>query len=203
VTGGPFFIAALRSEAIAVRCGAPGAAVFRCGFGGRRAAAAVAEIERQLKGRTPVLVGFSGGLDPQFRPGGIVVATRLIELGGEEAFPLSSAGVADLLTAGGLAVTAAPIATAPRLVVGREAREKAAATGAVAVDLESSHLAPLAPRGLVVVRVIVDVPGKEVRSLSTLPAALRAAVSIARVSRLLWRSGLQLASSIDNRQGDT
>lgn len=190
----PEFFVALRSEAAAIRIGAPKARVVRFGMGERAARAAAATAASSQVDRVVVVCGFSGALTGELRPGEVVVATSLSLLGDDESSPLASASVvATALTEAGIRVTAGPIVTAPRLVSGREAREKAASGGAVAVDLESRWFAPLdSTRTVVVVRAIVDVPGKEVRSFSTPLAALRAGRSLARVARVLERNKWQI-----------
>jgi|GEM_PF-6466472 len=183
----PVFLTALWTEKAAVRAGAPAAHIIRFGIGQRAALAAIRREEVHKPGALVVLVGFSGALSDDLRPGDLVVATSLSSVGDDETFPVASAERAvELLSGAGLPVRAAPLVTAPRIVSGREAREKAASGGAVAVDLESRWFVPLESTGnLVVVRAIVDVPGKEIRSLSTPVAALRAGRSIARAARVI------------------
>jgi len=183
----PIFLTALWTEKAAVRVGAPRAHAIRFGIGQKAASAALRREDVRKPGALVVLVGFSGALSDALRPGDLVVATSLSSVGDDEMFPIASADrVVELLSGAGLEVSASPLVTAPRIVSGREAREKAASGGAVAVDLESRWFAPLASTGnLVVVRAIVDVPGKEIRSVSTPVAALRAGRSIARATRVI------------------
>ena len=191
------FFTALSTEKAAVRLGAPKARVVRFGMGAKAAKAAAENAALQFAGSFVVVVGFSGALTDDLRPGDLVVASSLSSVGDDETFPVSSAVQAvDVLSTAGIDVRFAPIVTAPRLVSGREAREKAAAGGAVAVDLESRWFAPLeSTRNLIVIRAIVDVPGKEIRSLSTPLAALRAGGLLARAARVIDRE----IANFDNR----
>ncbi|MGB9112372.1 MAG: hypothetical protein WCF24_06570 [Acidimicrobiales bacterium] len=188
---GPTFLAALRTEALALRLGAPDARIVRFGLGER---AAVRARERlSLEAADPVvLFGFSGALDKSLRPGDLVVASELGLVGLDETVSLSRAErCVQELAAHGLCVVSAPIVTSRRLVIGDEARAKAAAGGAVAADMESWFFAPLARGGrFVVIRAIVDVPGREVRSTSTPIAAMRAARALRRAARAMQRSNV-------------
>ena len=193
------FYTALRTESMSVKRGAPGARLVRFGIGRRAAATAVAGAPSE---GVAILLGFSGALTGDLRAGDLVVASELAAVGEDETFPLHNArAVAESLSAGGLSAITAPIITAERLVSGSDARAKAASRGAVAVDLESRWFAPLAETGtLVVVRAIVDVPGKDVRSLSTPLAALRAGHYLARAARLLEREALNFSIQSPNEQ---
>jgi 4-hydroxy-3-methylbut-2-en-1-yl diphosphate reductase len=191
VTSEMTFLAALRTEALALRFGAPGARVVTFGMGERAAGAACARLST-LQTATVVLFGFSGALDSSLHPGDLVVASELGLVGLDEAVALAGAQrCAAELTAHGLRVVSAPVVTSPRLVVGDEARAKAAARGAVAADMESWFFAPLArDRRFAVIRAIVDVPGREVRSASTPRAAVRAGRALGRAARVMQRSNV-------------
>lgn len=183
------FLAALRTEAFALRLGAPRARVVSFGMGERAAKDALARVEQSATDPV-VLFGFSGALEESLRPGDLVVATELGLVGHDETVALDGAPrFADELAARGLRVVASPLVTSRRLVVGDEARSKAAAGGAAAVDMESWFFSPLAhDRRFAVVRAIVDVPGREVRSASTPFAAMRAASALGRAARVLQQS---------------
>jgi 4-hydroxy-3-methylbut-2-en-1-yl diphosphate reductase len=189
VTRQPTFLAALRSEALALRLGARDARVARFGIGERAAKNAFERVSRSAADPV-VLFGFSGALDKSLRPGDLVVATELGFVGLDETVALFGAeSDAKELAAHGLRVVPAPVVTARRLVVGDEARAKAAGCGALAADMESWFFAPLArDRRFAVIRAIVDVPGREVRSASTPLAALRAAVALGRAARVMHQS---------------
>jgi 4-hydroxy-3-methylbut-2-en-1-yl diphosphate reductase len=183
------FLAALRLEALALRLGAPGTRVDTFGMGERAATSALARLS-QSPAEPTVLFGVSGALEKSLRPGDLVVATELGLVGLDETVALEGAeDFANELAAQGLHVVSAPVVTSRRLVVGEEARAKAAAGGAVAVDMESWFLAPLArDRRFAVVRAILDVPGREVISPATAVAAVRAARALGRAARATQQS---------------
>ncbi|MGA8296406.1 MAG: hypothetical protein WB770_05130 [Acidimicrobiales bacterium] len=189
MTNEALYLAAMRIEALALRLGAPRARVEAFGIGANAAEDKATALLRE-QAAPNVLFGFSGALQASLRPGDLVVATELGTVGSDETVALTGAAdVARHLQTHGLSVVPAPVVTSRRLVVGDEARAKAAAGGAVAVDMESWFFAPLArDRALVVVRAIVDVPGREVRSAATPVAAMRAVVALARSARALHES---------------
>lgn len=177
------FLAAMRLEALAIKVGAPRARVRAFGMGNDAAKVVVAKLLRESA--APVaLLGVSGALNDSLAPGDVVVASELGLIGKDETAPIAAADeVAKLLDSRGISAVTGPITTASRIVSGDEAREKAAAGGAVAVDMESWFFAPLARVGqLIVIRTIIDVPGREVISLSTPVAAWHAARALARVA---------------------
>jgi 4-hydroxy-3-methylbut-2-en-1-yl diphosphate reductase len=194
------FLTALRLEALALRIGAPGVRVSSFGMGERSAAAACGRLSRSSPQPT-VLFGCSGGLEDSLRPGDLVVATEVGLVGSDETIALQGAeALAEALAAHGLRVVAAPIVTARRLVVGDEARAKAAAGGAVAVDMESWFLAPLArDRPFAVVRAVLDVPGREVISPSTAVAAVRAGRALGRAARVTRQSKVPFVIPASNQ----
>jgi 4-hydroxy-3-methylbut-2-en-1-yl diphosphate reductase len=172
------FVVPLRIEALALRAGWPGATVRRTGMKPARARAAAAALGDLS---VPVVVGLCGALDPSLAPGDVVVAT---ELRGPAGGSLASPGdrLAQWLHDAGLRVRRGPIASAERIVRG-EQRRLLAATGAVAVDLESWWLADGRP--LVVARAVVDTPERELLRPATLLAGPRALVSLIRMARAL------------------
>jgi 4-hydroxy-3-methylbut-2-enyl diphosphate reductase len=91
-----------------------------------------------------------------------------------------------MLRRAGLRVHTGPIVSVPRVARGAE-REQLAATGAVAVDMESAWLARGATgRPWAVVRTIVDTPGRELhRPVATAAGALRAYRTLRRVGAVL------------------
>ncbi|HUZ20773.1 MAG TPA: hypothetical protein VMU75_09420 [Acidimicrobiales bacterium] len=186
----PLFLAPLRIELLALRRGAPGAEVRRIGMGPARATAARASLESTVaKGRPLVLLGFGGALTADLRPGDLVVASTLGAVGSDDTFLLPDArAVARLLelAAPGVRVRHAPVVCSSRVLRGDEARVQAASHGAVAVEMESLWCAPLARRHpFVVVRAIVDVPGREFVSAATPVAAWRAFCALASAARAL------------------
>lgn len=188
--GGPVILAPLRIEALAARRGAGGLAVERIGMGPVRATAARARLDRSLApGRPVVLLGVAGGLIAGIRPGEVVVASSLGSTTGADTVPVDAGEqVASLLAQAGLVVHHAPIVSSPAIVSGEAARHEASVRGFVAVDMESYWCEPLArSRPFAVVRVVLDVPGRDLRSLATLGAGLRAYRSLARAARALRR----------------
>jgi 4-hydroxy-3-methylbut-2-enyl diphosphate reductase len=114
-------------------------------------------------------------------------ATETVVRSPSAAVPLQPAGeVVALLAEAGLTVRLGPIASSPSIVNGDEDRRSAAAGGAVAVDMESYWCAPLARlHPFVVVRVVLDVAGRDLWSLPTARGASRAYRSLVRSARAL------------------
>lgn len=170
----PLFLVPLRTEALAVRRGARAATRERIGMGPVRASAARARLARVAAGQPIVLLGFAGALDPALRAGDLVVASASRAQEDAEALLLpEGAAVARLLTLAGMpgSVHLGTLLSTPRVLRGRSARAEAAATGALAVDMESRWCAPLSQtHPFAVVRAVVDVPGHEIVSVAT-PAA--------------------------------
>ncbi|MFL5957575.1 MAG: 4-hydroxy-3-methylbut-2-enyl diphosphate reductase [Solirubrobacterales bacterium] len=150
----------LRLEARAVRGGAPGVRTVHTGMGPRRARRAAARLNGDHAAIG--ILGFAGGLSDDVAVGDLVVATEVRGPAGTT--ELRGAGlVAGMLRRRGLSVHTGPVVSRPRLVTGAE-RARLAADGAVAADMESAWLAPAAAgRPLVVVRALVDTPGRELR----------------------------------------
>jgi 4-hydroxy-3-methylbut-2-enyl diphosphate reductase len=174
----------LRFEARAVRRGAPAARVVRTGVGRRRARRAAGRIGH-TPGNVVAITGFAGALSPDLEPGDVVVATEV--RGADEPVQCGAAElVASMLRRAGLRVHTGPIVSVPRLVVGAE-RARLAATGALAVDMESAWLARgCAGRPWAVVRTVLDTPDHDLhRPLATAAGALRAYRSLARAAAVL------------------
>jgi len=189
---GLLLLAPLGIEARALRRGAPGASVVRTGIGPRRSRRAAARAAH-LPGNAVAVCGFAGALQPELAPGDIVVATEV--RGAGEPVRCDAAGlVASMLRRAGFRVHAGPLASAPRIVTGAE-RARLAATGALAVDMESAWIAPgLAGRPWAVVRAIVDTPKRELRRpLATVTGSLRAFRALGRAAAVLseWSAAAQ------------
>ncbi len=136
--GRPVVVAALRSEYAALFGQVEGADLVRCGMGAARAVRWVRRLP-ELAPSAMVVAGVAGGLDPRIRSGDVVIADEVRDAKGRTllrgAAPLVAA-----LRAQGLRVHTGPVFTSPHIVDDRAERERLAATGALAVDLESAEL---------------------------------------------------------------
>jgi 4-hydroxy-3-methylbut-2-en-1-yl diphosphate reductase len=181
-------LAPLRAEQLAL-AGA-GVPVRRIGMGPARAAAAA----RALPAGEPVLLaGVAGGLGRQVRPGEVVVADAVLdETGARHAIP-SAELLAGALRRIGFTVHIGPIVTVPRLADGAD-RAALAATGALAVDMESAPVAGILPSGtaFAVLRTIVDTAEHPLWSAGT-PARGIAALRALRRARPAVRDWLAAA----------
>jgi len=187
---GPVFLAPLRIEARAARRGAGAAGVERIGMGPARATAARSRLDRALApGRPVVVIGLAGALVPGIAAGDVVVASAVSSTTAAERVELPHGeAVAALLSAAGLTVHHRAIVSSPSIVRGEDARRHAASGGAAAVDMESYWCEPLARRRpFVVVRVVIDVPGREFWSPWTVRAGSRAYRSMVSAARTLRR----------------
>ncbi|MDA8292358.1 MAG: hypothetical protein M0Z33_11880 [Actinomycetota bacterium] len=187
---GPVFLAPLRVEASAARLGAGSAGVERIGMGPARATAARARLERALPAGCPVVViGLAGALVDGLAPGDVVVARSLSATTADQRVDLVHGGeVARILSTAGLRVHHEPVVSSPSIVSGDASRRAAAAGGAVAVDMESFWCEPLArSRPFAVVRVVIDVPGRELWSPWTVRSGARAYRSMVSAARALRR----------------
>lgn len=152
----------------------PGARVVRTGMG-----------PGAPRPEVPTLVaGVAGSLSAGIQPGDVVVASEVRGPGGR--VPVSGApALAAALRRLGLRTQLGPIVSVRRPVDGR-ARRELAATGAVAVDMESAFLAP-AERPFAVVRTIVDTFDHPLWSLGTVWRGVRALRALRRaVPAIAW-----------------
>jgi 4-hydroxy-3-methylbut-2-enyl diphosphate reductase LytB-like protein/phosphorylase superfamily protein len=152
----------------------PGTPVRRTGMGPRPA----------LPDGPGLVAGVAGSLSVDVRPGDVVVASEVRGPGIPVPVP-SAPMLAGALRRLGLRVHVGPIVSMTRPVDGA-ARRELAATGALAVDMESAFLAP-ATGPFAVVRTIVDTPdhplwrlGTVVRGITALRTLRRAAPAIAQ-----------------------
>jgi 4-hydroxy-3-methylbut-2-enyl diphosphate reductase len=165
-------LAPLRVEARAVTIQGSGAQVVRTGAGLRRAAATARSVHRGPPPGPVAVTGVAGALIDGLPAGAIVVADRVLDDRGAEV--PSSLASAPLVAAGlrrrGLDVTVGPIVSTSSLVKGSSERARLAATGAIAVDMETAALVGLPwPQAVTVVRAISDTSAGELLS----PAIIR------------------------------
>jgi 4-hydroxy-3-methylbut-2-enyl diphosphate reductase len=135
--------------------------VHRVGIGPRSATRA-ARLTRSDP--SPVLVaGFCGALSDDLQPGDVVLASELRSPDPTTTTCPDPAILAGVLRRGGLRVHIGPIASSTRLVTGTR-RSELRESGALAVDMESAWLAAaINPEPLVVLRVVLDTPRRELR----------------------------------------
>jgi 4-hydroxy-3-methylbut-2-en-1-yl diphosphate reductase len=173
-------LAPLRMEARALRRGARDTAVVATGMGRRRSEAAAGRMADTIAGHQAVAVaGFCGAVDPDLRPGDVVVASAVVRPdGGQRDFP-GAAMLAGELSRAGLRAVCGPVHSVERLVRGHE-RHVLRATGAVAADMESAWLLAGIPNAVpsAVVRAVTDGPGHGLVSPRVPVNAWRAARSL-------------------------
>lgn len=178
-------VTALRSEFVALRGQVGGARLERCGMG---LAAGQQWLPRlaQLKPGSLVVAGVAGGLDPRLAAGDVLVASEVRDESGRTVLR-GSAPLAAELRALGMTVHTGPLVSCDR-VSGGEHRARLAATGALAVDMESAAIVRAA-RDLpcAVVRVVVDTAYTPVVHPATVPHGLRALLTLRRIGPVLPR----------------
>ena len=178
--------APLRLEARALRRGLSGAGdVVRTGYGPVRAAAAA----ERMAASSPDMVavgGVGGGLTDNLQVGDIVVASQVTD-GTTTVVCASAPLLAGELRRAGLRVHTGPIATVDRLLR-RGEHANLAATGAIAVDMESAPLlAGAAGAPAVVIRAISDTPGHPVLSPGIVSGGIAALRSLRQAAPALAR----------------
>ncbi|WVK88822.1 4-hydroxy-3-methylbut-2-enyl diphosphate reductase [Dactylosporangium sp. AC04546] len=185
--GGWVLCAPMRMEAAELRRALPGPAgtVLHTGAGRRRSERAAGSVAL-TDAEALAVAGVGGGLDATLKPGDVVVATEVRAAawatGPRPATTvLPAAGMlAGALRRQGLTVRTGPVVSTERLARGTT-RDRLAATGALAVDLESAWLlAGPAGRPAACVRVVADT-GAVVRpgTLGQLRTALAALPAVA------------------------
>jgi 4-hydroxy-3-methylbut-2-enyl diphosphate reductase len=132
----------------------------------------------------PLLVaGVGGALSTELQVGDLVVASEIRNGNGIRPSHASSLVVGALRRAG-LTVHHGPVVTTPRVTDDSAERERLAATGAIAVDTESSLLA--ADDGTsVVVRAIVDTPDQQLLSAAMPAHGVRALAALRRTAPVI------------------
>ena len=187
---GSLLIAPMGLEARLLRRGAPGARVVQSGIGPRRARRAVKVLGTSPQDAVAV-AGFAGALVPELAPGDVVVASELRSRDGRVvAFCKGAEVIAGILRRRGLSATVGPIVSVRSPSVGRARERLSESSGALAVDMESAWLAPVASdRPFVVARVVLDAPGGR--------------IGLARASRSLTQVGAVLdewAANVHSRE---
>ena len=161
------------------------AQVLRTGYGPARAAAAAARIARHAPG-TVAVAGVAGALADDLRIGDLVVATEVTYGGATVSCP-SAPLLAGELHRAGLRVRTGRVVTVEHLVRhGQHAQ--LAASGAIAVDMESGPLLAGAAGGpAVVLRAISDTPAHPLISPRTVTGGLAALRSLRQAAPVLAR----------------
>jgi 4-hydroxy-3-methylbut-2-en-1-yl diphosphate reductase len=179
-------VTALRSEYAMLAGRVPGGTVTRCGMGADKVAAWLPRLAT-LAPDAIVVAGVAGGLDSTLRPGDVVVATEVRDERGR-ILQRAAAPLAAELRRMGLRVRTGPIVSCDHVVGGGVERQRLAATGALAVDMESAAIARAAA-GIptAVVRVIVDTAYSPVARLATVPAGARALFTLRKLGPGLRR----------------
>ncbi|MCX4820703.1 1-hydroxy-2-methyl-2-butenyl 4-diphosphate reductase [Streptomyces sp. NBC_01142] len=187
----PLLIAcALGIEKLALRSGDRSGArgtvsVLRTGMGPHSAERAVRDAlgEEALRDAAVVASGFCAGLAPGMHPGDLVVADETRHADGSTACTQTELLVGAVTRAApGRTVHTGPLMGSDHVVRGHE-RAELAATGAIAVDMESAATLRTAvgvgPRPVAAVRVVVDAPEHELVRIGT----VRGGISAFRVLR--------------------
>jgi len=170
-------VTALRTEYAALAGRVPGATLARCGMGPERVNAWLPQLA-QLSPNAVIVAGVAGGLDPTLRPGDVVVATEVRDERGRIVQRAAAPLVAELRRMG-LRVRTGPMVSCDHIVRGAAARARLAATGAIAVDMESAAIVRAAAGvPTAVVRVIVDTAYRPMTSLNTATAGARALLTL-------------------------
>ncbi len=156
--------------------------VRRCGMGARADATAAALAN---DGAPAVAVtGVAGAVQPHLQPGDVIVATEVRGDGDPVPCPSAELVAGDLRRAG-VRVHTGPLQTVGAVVSASTERERIAATGALAVDMESYALARAAGgRPLAVVRTVADTPERGLFDPAAGVAGLR---SLRRAAPVLSR----------------
>ena len=170
---GLLVLAALRSEAAALRLG--GVRTVRTGMG---------VTARPALDEIVVVAGVAGAVDPALSTGDVVVATELRDASGTVRPLAGTAILARALWRRGLRVVTGPVYTSDQLS-GPAERAELSAAGVLAVDMESTRLAPSDGRPFAVVRVIVDTAGQRLLHPRTLVTGTQALATLRRVAPAL------------------
>ena len=179
-------VTALRSEFGALAGQTPGATLLRCGMGPDRVRTWLPHLTAAAPDAV-VVAGVAGGVDASLRPGDVVLASEVRDTRGRIVLR-GAAPLAAQLRRMGMRVHVGPVLSRDHMVGGARERQELAATGALAVDMESAAIAR-ATIGVptVVLRVIVDTAFRPVARLATVPAGVRALGVLRRTGPALRR----------------
>ncbi|MGX7681115.1 4-hydroxy-3-methylbut-2-enyl diphosphate reductase [Jatrophihabitans sp. DSM 45814] len=186
MTPGLVVVAALRIEALALKRGlGEDAAVVHAGIRATKLNANLRSwLVESANSQAPnsqitavALAGVGGAVGDTLRPGDIVVASEIRDDQGTVELPAAAPLVAEL-RAMGFTVRRGPIFSSTKVVHGSR-RAEIAASGAIAVDMESGPvvravLAEFPGAPLAVVRVVVDTPDEPLVRMATLASGTRA-----------------------------
>jgi 4-hydroxy-3-methylbut-2-enyl diphosphate reductase len=179
---------ALKRGLAGVASGADGGAqahVVRTGYGPARAASSAATIARS-RPEALAVGGVGGGVSGDLSVGDIVVASEVTYRGSSVACP-SAPLLSGELRRAGLRASVGPIATVDHLARPRELAALAA-TGAIAVDMESALLlAGAAGAPAVVLRAISDTPEHSVLSPRIVAGGITALRALRQAAPALTR----------------
>lgn len=143
--------------------------VVRTGVGPRRAAAAAAAVDLSACALV-ASTGCAGGLAPALRCGDLVLASAVhADDARHDTDPPTRARLLALATARGLRIHEGPIHCSAALLAARQDKRRAAATGAVAVEMEAGPIAAAATaarRPFVSIRAIIDTAEDDVTLLA-------------------------------------
>ncbi|MBX6752209.1 MAG: hypothetical protein IRY85_21540 [Micromonosporaceae bacterium] len=134
---------------------------------------------RRLGDAAVLVAGVAGGLAPELAVGDLVVASEVRAPDGSVRGCVGGADLAARLRDAGLCVHYGPILSWPHVVEGAE-RHRLAATGALAVDMESAWLAPPDEVPFAVVRAVSDTAASPLRRPGIVVAGLTALRALRR-----------------------
>lgn len=173
--------------------------VVRSGYGARRSTRCARRLAR-TEFASLAIAGLAGGVDPSLRSGEIIVARELYTA--SDAVPPMRTTAPEMLAsemrACGLSVHLGAVVTTDHVVHGGE-RAELARTGALAVDMETTTLAPaVGDRPLAVVRVVFDAYRQPLLGPGSPRRLIRALRRLRETGRPLARWAARIRSTGDD-----